>query len=364
VLREINGYHVASGEHLHGAAELAADGTTASGSRLYSGVFPDAGSNLARRLTSEVNEAQVFPEWGWAWPGNARILYNRASADPEGRPWSEGKKLVWWDHEAGLWTGLDVPQFEATKPPSYRPALDALGMDSVPGDGPFGAHPDGRGWLFVPYGMSDGPLPVHYEPIETVTTNTLHRQETDPLTRLVSSPDNPYPALDDPRFPFVATTYHLTEHFMHSRHDSWLAELQPAMFVEVDPVLAAERGVTDGGWVVVTSARGSIEARALVTERLAPMVVNGRRTHVVGLVHQFGYRGEVVGSSANDLTAVQRSADSDIHSAKSFVCDVRAGRLDGARLAEPLPTATEPALVEPLPETPWAAQPYGFQERA
>jgi len=161
----------------------------------------------------------------------------------------------------------------------------------------------------------------------------------------------------------VATTYHLTEHFISTRMDGWLVELQPCMFVEIGLELAAARGVRNGDWVVVSSARGEIEARALVTPRLRPMVVQGRPAHVVGIVSQFGYRGEGVGDSANDITAMSMSPDSHIESAKSFTCDLRAGRLARPRPLEPLPRAPEPRGSDPVPDTPWAAQPFGRQRR-
>ena len=366
VLREINGYRVATGEHLTGPGEMAGDGSTACGSRLYCGVFPAPDTNLSARLDGTVNEAGVFPEWGWAWPGNVRILYNRASADPAGRPWSQRKALVWWDEAAGRWTGHDTPQFAATLPPTSRPDLGARGNDSIPGDGPFVVHPDGTAWLFTPFGMADGPLPVYYEPFESPVAVSMHERTTDPLTKIIDSLDNPYGGVRSNRpdaFPHVATTYHLTEHFMSTRYDSWLTELQPAMFVEIDHDLADAEGVVDGGWVVVSSPRGEIEARALVTDRIQPMLVHDRVVHTVGLINQFGYQGEIVGASANDLTAMLLSADSDIHGAKSFVCALRAGRLDGAPSATPVATETEPKLGIPIADTEWAAQPYGWQER-
>jgi formate dehydrogenase major subunit len=135
------------------------------------------------------------------------------------------------------------------------------------------------------------------------------------------------------------------------------------MFVEIDHELAAAHGIVDGGWVVVSSPRSEIEARALVTDRIQPMLVHGRVVHTVGIVSQFGYQGEAVGASANDLTAMLLSADADIHGAKSFVCALRAGRLEGAGVATPAPIETEPELAFPIADTEWAAQPYGWQEK-
>jgi formate dehydrogenase major subunit len=363
VLREINGFHVATGEHLRSGAELADDGSVACGSRLYAGVFPEAGKNLARRITGVPNAAGLAPDFGWAWPGNARILYNRCSADAGGRPWSERKMLVWWDETAGRWTGLDAPQFPATKRPDHQPTPGARGIDAIPGDGAFHGHLDGKAWLFAPFGLVDGPLPVHYEPFESPFRNALFSEQCDPLKVVVEDPENAIAPAGDPRWPLVATTYHLTEHFISTRMDGWLVELQPAMFVEIGEELAGARGVANGDWVVVSSARGEIEARALVTPRMKPLVVHGRPAHVVGIVNQFGYRGEGVGDSANDLTAMSMSPDSHIESAKSFTCELRAGRVSHPRPLTPLLRVPEPRVSDPVPGTPWAAQPFGRQRR-
>lgn len=362
VLRELNGFDTTTGEHLRTVGQLADDGSTACGSRLYVGVLPEPGANLAKRLDGAVNDVGVFADWGWAWPANTRILFNRASADAEGRPWSERKKLVWWDESDQRWTGLDVPQVIG-RPPGYRPDVEARGIDTIPGDGPFTAHFDGKAWLFAPFGLSDGPLPTFSEPVESPYRNRITGMQSDPLTRRITDPENVLAEPGDPRFPCVATSYHLTEHFMSTRNDSWLAELQPEVFAEIGVPLAEERGIANGDWVVVSSPRGEIELRVLVTERMKPLLVHGAPAHVVGIVSQFGYRGEAVGASANDLTSMFLSANSEIHGAKSFVCDVRKGRIAGRRMPVPLPVADEPLVSDPVPETPWSAQPLGRQAR-
>src|SRR5215207_8580442 len=161
VLREVNGYDLESGEPVSGFADLKDDGSTACGCWIYSGCFKD-GVNQARRREPGDLEAPggwVSPEWGWAWPLNRRILYNRASADPEGRPWSERKRYVWWDEDAGRWTGLDTPDFPPTKAPDYQPAAEATGLDAHTGSQPFLMLVEGLGRLFVPAGLTDGPLP-------------------------------------------------------------------------------------------------------------------------------------------------------------------------------------------------------------
>jgi formate dehydrogenase major subunit len=162
VLQEINGWTVADHKLVSGYRDLKADGSTACGCWIYSGIFPKPGENVANK-----REPRDFygHGWGFAWPSDRRILYNRASARPDGRPWSERKKLVWWDEEKKTWTGNDVPDFTATKAPNYKPQNGAKGDDALAGDKPFIMHPEGMGRLFVPSGLKDGPLPTHYEPL-------------------------------------------------------------------------------------------------------------------------------------------------------------------------------------------------------
>ena len=200
VLQEINGYTVADGKPVEGFAKLKDDGSTACGCWIYSGVYPKEGHNRARgRQRSSVS--WIEPDWGFSWPHNRRILYNRASADPEGNPWSERKKLIWWDVEQRKWTGLDVPDFEPDKPPSYRPPKGSKGMASIAGDEPFIMKPDGKGWLFAPTGTKDGPLPTHYEPIETMVRNPFYKQQNNPMVERYDEPMNWKDAPLDPASP-------------------------------------------------------------------------------------------------------------------------------------------------------------------
>ena len=279
-----------------------------------------------------------------------------------GRPWSERKKLVWWDGAAQRWTGDDVPDFEIDKAPDYRPSADARGMDAIGGDAPFRMHPDGRGWLYVPYGLKDGPLPIFYEPLESPFLNTLVRQQSDPLTVVPADPMNQIIPPADPAYPLIATTYRLTEHYLSgamSRFDSWLGELQPEMFVEISPELAGDRGVANGDWVVVSTPRGEIESKALVTSRLRPVIVDDRPAHTVGMPIHWGYSGETVGAIVNDLSALSLDPNADIHGAKSFACQLRPGRLRDVSPPTPLPVAPMPTTADPVPDTPTAAQPAG-----
>jgi formate dehydrogenase major subunit len=313
----------------------------------FSGVSAQ-GKNLARARSGD-DRASLG--WGFSWPRNVRLLYNRASADPQGRPWSERKRWVWWDAEAGRWTGHDVPDFPATKPPDYRPPEGAKGLDAHPGDAPFVRMEDGRGALFCGPALKEGPLPSHYEPWETPITNPLYpRQGRSPVAPTFPRPDNPYHEVGDPRFPYVITTYRLTEHHTAggmSRWVPWLAELQPQGFVEISPELAAEVGVDNGDWVTLTTLRGEVETRALVTHRLQPLQIEGRTIHQVGMPWHFGYGGIARGAIANDLVSLVEDPNSRIHQAKAFTCALRrsegraedrgprTGRDHGAEGAEP-----------------------------
>jgi formate dehydrogenase major subunit len=331
VLAEING-HGADGRALSSYKELKADGSTACGCWIYCGVYADD-RNQAARKKPRGDQNYVAPEWGWAWPANRRLIYNRASADPAGKPWSERKRYVWWDEGKGAWTGEDVPDFDERKPPDYEPPDGAKGPDAIGGTHPFIMQADGRGWLFVPQGLEDGPLPTHYEPHESPYENGLYGQRANPRRQQTSRPEDPYaPVGDEPgseRYPYVATTYRLTEHHAaggFSRFVPYLSELQPAMFVEVHPDLAAERGLENGGWATIVTARAAIEARVLVTDRVIPVRSGGRVVHQVGLPYHWGTRGLTTGDSANDLAHLTLDPNVHIQEAKAFSCDIRPGR--------------------------------------
>ncbi len=327
VLREINGGDE-NNEALGSYLQLKDDGSTSCGCWIYSGVYKDE-ENQANRRKPGHEQSYVAPEWGWAWPANRRMLYNRASADPEGKPWSEKKKYVWWDEEEGKWTGLDVPDFSPTKRPDYVPDDDAQAQDAIRGDKPFIMQADGTGWLYVPAGLTDGPLPTHYEPEESPFENALYGQKSNPARQRFPRDDNRYNPSGSGVFPYILTTYRLTEHHTAggmSRTTEHLSELMPEMFCEVSPELAEEVGLENGGWATIATMRTAIEARVLVTDRLAPLLVQGQKTYLVGTPYHWGSRGLVTGDSANDLLGITLDSNVHISEYKAATCDIRPGR--------------------------------------
>jgi formate dehydrogenase major subunit len=203
-------------------------------------------------------------------------------------------------------------------------------MDAISGDQPFIMMADGVAWLYTPTGLLDGPLPTHYEPLESPVGNLLYpRLGANPVALRWDRPENPLNPTGDPRYPLVATTFRLTEHHTAgamSRNLPWLVELQPEMFAEIDPQIAAARGIEDGGWMTIVTERAEIEARARVTERLRPLTIDGRAVHQVALPFHWGYGGGSPGDAANDLIALSGDPNVTIEEAKAFTCDVRAGR--------------------------------------
>jgi formate dehydrogenase major subunit len=331
VLAEINGWN-SKGEPLSSYTQLKDDGSTTCGCWIYCGVYAGGVNQAARRVPGG-QQNWIANEWGWAWPANRRVLYNRASADPDGRPWSERKALVWWDAENNRWTGHDVPDFIADRPPDYTPPDGATGVAAITGMDPFIMQNDGKAWLFAPAGMVDGPLPTHYEPQESPFANLLYGQQHNPVRQMISRLQSLYePSGNEPGsgvFPYVATTIRLTEHHTAggmSRFLPYLAELQPAFFCEVSPELAAERGLEHAGWATIVTARSAIEARVMVTERIRPLRVAGRVVHQVGLPWHWGLNGLTTGDAANELTHLSLDPNVHIQEDKAFACDIRPGR--------------------------------------
>jgi formate dehydrogenase major subunit len=344
VLKEINGYTWSDNKPLATFANLAEDGSTACGAWIYTGVIPEEGKN---RAASRKADDWMSPNWGFAWPANRHIMYNRASADTRGKPWSEKKKLILWDPNAdsgtkdakgqpihGKWIapsgeGID---FQPTKAPSAIGKDRALAFDWLGGNDPFIMRPDGKAWLFAPSGLVDGPLPTHYEPYESPAINQLYKQQSNPIAKVWNIKGNPYHTVADPNYPIVVSTYRLTEHHLTgsmSRWLPWLAELMPELFCEISPELAAEKGVKNAEYVTIRTARGEIQARALVTRRMKPFIINGKVVHEIGLPWHWGWQGNAVGDVVNDLTSLVADPNVSIHEGKVFTCDIKAGKRGG-----------------------------------
>ena len=274
------GQEIKAGQQLPGFAWLKDDGTTSAGNWIYCGAWTEAGPQLARRGTEDPSGLGIYPNWAWSWPANRRVLYNRASCDLEGKPWDSNRKQVWWNEAAEKWAGNDVPDF---KP------------DSHPKDhmGPFIMNPEGVGRLFVPLGaVSDGPFPEHYEPIESPVQNPLHPQQSNnPVVKKLSTPADRFGTVQE-GFTVVCTTYRLTEQYHYwTKNNPVNVQLIPEPFIEVPVELADELGIRGAEKIKVTSARGSYIAKAFVTRRIKPMMIDGKKVYQIGLpIHQ-GFRG-------------------------------------------------------------------------
>jgi len=302
VLKEINGKALAdipdpkdktktlktAGQQLDGFGQLQDDGSTMCGNWLHSGVYTEAGNNAQRRSTADPTGLGMYHNWAYSWPANRRIMYNRASADAEGKPWDPKRPGIVWNGEK--WVG-DVPDMKPDAPPGTYGAFIML--------------PEGVGRLFAS-GFNDGPFPEHYEAVEAPIENPLHPKVTsNPVSKKFSSDKDVYGKKED--FPIVCTTYRLTEHFHYwtqHQHDGVLNELQPAFFVEIPEGLARQKGIANGSQVKVTSARGSIQGVAMVTKRLLPMKIDGKEMWQIGFPIHWGYAGDPnhTGPLANTLT--------------------------------------------------------------
>ena len=312
VLREINGYNLVTGELLKGIGELRDDGSTSSGCWVYAGVFAN-NRNLSQRKDnlSDPGGLGIYPGFCWSWPGNMHVLYNRASCDASGRPYDEENKLIWWDEEQGVWTGYDTPDVPNA----------AHGPETEDGQRPFRMSGEGVGRLLSgPYQQplagselprdsssvpADGPLPEFYEPVESPTTNILHPE-------VQYNPCLKYPRLKAHQpigtvdvYPYVLCTSSLTEHWCAgsvTRNIPWLNEMYPETIIEMPKKLAEEHGIASGDWVRVWSARGEVEVKALVTDRMQTLNVNGKEVTIVWMPYNWGFKGLSTAASTNLLS--------------------------------------------------------------
>jgi formate dehydrogenase major subunit len=303
VAREMNGYDLATGALLSGPGALMDDGTTSCGNWLWCGSYTEQGNMMARRDPVDASGIGLYSNWAWCFPVNRRIMYNRASVDLEGNPWNPDKPVILWDAGSESWVG-DVPDGGPAPGAAY----------------PFVMKPHGRAHLFGE-GRVDGPFPEHYEPWESPVSNPMSSTQSDPLLKAWEQE-----AGQRDQYPVLATTYRLVEH-MHTgtmtRNSPWLVEAQPEMCVELSEELAAEKGIANGDWVVIESARGAIQGVAIVTRRLQPFTVDGQIVHEIALPWHWGYVGLSTGDSANLLTARVADTNSMIPAYREFLTDIR-----------------------------------------
>jgi formate dehydrogenase major subunit len=318
--KEINGQDLTTGTRLETFADLKDDGTTTAGDWIYAGSYPEAG-NLAKRRDGVQDPKKndptgmgFYPNWAWSWPANRRVLYNRASADPQGRPWDPTRPGIKWDAATGLWVG-DVPDY----PPDADPTKPGAPLWFI-------MTGEGTGRLFS-NGVADGPFPEHYEPIESPIRNPLHPAvSSTPVAFLYDqAAGRPNRFGASAQFPYVATSYRLTEHEHYiTQQVEHLVQLQPEAFVEVPAELAAEKGIETGDHVRVSSRRGKLEVRAVVTKRLGPLQVDGKKIYQIGIPIHWGFVGINTGQHwlANALTPFVGDASARTPEFKAFLVNI------------------------------------------
>ena len=321
IARELNGHAIEAvydltdpskvlvekGKQVAGFAQLRDDGTTSCGCWIYSGCFNENGNNMARRDNSDPDDAGFYSKWAFSWPANRRILYNRASADVNGKPWDPARKTIAWNGEK--WEGYDVPDIAPTAKPGVV--------------GPFIMNPEGTARLFTRGMMKDGPFPVHYEPFESPITNPIAPNvRGNPAARVFKDDMAQFGEAD--KFPYAATSYRLTEHFhFWTKHVQPNAVMQPEFFVEISEQLAEEKGIKPGSWVKVMSNRGEVKAKAVVTKRIKPLQCDGKTVHIVGVPLHWGFTGAAKkGFGPNTLTPYVGDANIETPEYKAFLVDI------------------------------------------
>ncbi|KFZ38954.1 formate dehydrogenase [Shewanella mangrovi] len=307
--KELNGYDVNTGRQVSSFSELKADGSTACGCWLYAGSWTEQGNQMDRRDNHDPSGKGITPGWAFAWPMNRRVLYNRASCDVNGKPWDSNRTIVEW--KGGKWEGIDVPDFNAKLNPK----------DSAH---PFIMQPEGVGRLFALKLLKEGPFPEHYEPVESpIGTNPLHPKVVhSPVLRWFEGVKDTIGTKEE--FPYACTTYSLTEHFnFWTTHCRLAAISMPETFVEMNEQLAAEKGIKNGDLVKVSSKRGHIFTKALVTKRLRPLQVNGQTVHTLGIPRHGSHNALTKKAySCNVLTTEMGDANTGVPEYKAFLVNV------------------------------------------
>ena len=298
---------LAKGQQLSSFGQMRDDGKTMGGCWIYTGCWTPDGNMMARRDNSDPGSMGTFQNWSFSWPANRRVLYNRASCDIDGKPWDSTRRLIEWDGER--WTGVDVPDIAVTANPREV--------------GPFIMNPEGTARFFSRRLMRDGPFPTHMEPFESPVANPLNREmRGNPVARIFPSDVASLGTSD--AFPFVATSYRLTEHFHYwTKHNRVNAVNQPEFFVEISEELAAEKGIAKGGRVRVWSSRGQVWAKAVVTKRIRPLTCDGKTVHIVGIPIHWGFKGAArKGFGPNSLGPFVGDANIETPEFKAFLVNI------------------------------------------
>ena len=322
VCRDVNGYHTADGSLVTNFVWLKDDGSTACGNWLYSGYYNNYDSPATKRRVRETEGIGSNLGWSFAWPLNRSIVYNRASCDLQGRPWNPDAPVIWWDAVQGKWVGNDIPDI---------PGTWTLQQST---ENPFIMLPEGVGRLHSIGALRDGPLPTHYEPAESLVPNLLYPQATyNPVSQRFYEDHTVETDAERARYPYIMTTYRITEHYQSgivTRNIPWLNELMPELFIEIGEELAGELGIANGDRVMIETKRlysngeqDNIEAKACVTKRFIPIMINGEKKHVVGMPWHWGFRGISRGAVTNDLSPSVGDPNTTIPEYKAFLCNVR-----------------------------------------
>lgn len=321
VCKDLNGYTVADGKLVTNFVGLQDDGSTACGNWLYSGYYNNYDNPACKSRIKEKEGIGSNLGWSFVWPLNRRIVYNRCSADRDGNPWNPELQMFWWDEEGNLVKKLDINDWPGSW--DYEQVKE----------NPYIMLPDGVGSLFS-LTLADGPLAIHYEPAESPVPNLLYPEATfNPVSKrwypdLLAVTDE-----DRQKYPYIMSTYRVTEHYQSgimTRNMPWLNEIMPELFIEIDEELAGELSIANGDMVFIESKRlvndgvqGGIEAKACVTPRLKPMLINGEKKHIVGMPFHWGYCGMSKGAVTNDLSPSIGDANTTIPESKAFLCNIR-----------------------------------------
>lgn len=323
VAHAINGYSTKTGKLLKGYGELTADGDTACGMWIYGGYFNNENEKwdamaqpCTRRSLADPSGLGLYSEFSFSWPANRRILYNRASADMNGKPWNPNKMLVEWD--GSRWINNDVGDFVETR------VEDGKVVPVPPNNKAFFMTWEQDARLFS-YPMKDGPLPEHYEPYESPTKNVMNGRQDSPMVQFTKWKESVKRGNSE-EFPIVATSYSVCEHWQsgtQTRNIPWLVEIMPRPFVEISEELAKEKGIKNGDEIRVWNNRGSIKAFAMVTVRYQPLEINGKKTHTIGLIHHWSWASAyATGDTMNDLSPNVGDPNSYIPEYKAFLVNV------------------------------------------